>query len=251
MRASALIDDRLYIDPELVQFYDLENEGGDDVDFILRFAGEAKTVLDLGCGTGALTVALSPGRSVTGADPAAAMLDVARKRPGGDNVEWVEGDARSLRLGKNFDLVLLTGHAFQVFLTAEDQRAALDTIAAHLAPGGRFIFDTRNPATKAWLEWGPADSQRTVEHPTFGAVEAWNDAVQDEATGIVTYDTFYRVPATGRQFHAQSRIAFAEQAPLAVMMADAGLVVDRWLGSWQGAPYAPDAPEIIPIGHKG
>lgn len=246
-----MIDDRLYIDPELVQFYDLVNEGGDDVDFCLKFTGEAKTVLDLGCGTGMLTVMLSPGRAVTGADPAAAMLDVARKRSGGDRVEWVEGDARSLRLGKSFDLVLLTGHAFQVFLTAEDQRAALDTIAAHLAPGGRFIFDTRNPAAKSWLNWGPDQSQRSVEHPLYGAVEAWNDAVCDEATGIVTYDTFYRVPATGQRFHAQSRIAFADKETLAAMMTEAGLVVDRWLGSWQGAPYAPDLREIIPIGHKG
>lgn len=246
-----MIDDRLYIDPELVQFYDLENEGGDDVDFIMRFVGDAKSVLDLGCGTGALTAMLAPGRAVTGADPAPAMLDVARKRPGGDGVEWVGGDARSLRLRKSFDLVILTGHAFQVFLTAEEQRAALDTIAAHLAPNGRFIFDSRNPRTREWLEWGPDDSRRTVAHPVFGAVEAWNDAVRDEATGIVTYDTFYRVPADGRLFHAQSRIAFPAQEALAEMIAAAGLVVDRWLGSWQGAPYAPDMGEIIPIGRKG
>ena len=245
-----MIDDRLYIDPELVQFYDLENEGGDDVDFIMRFVGDAGSVLDLGCGTGALTAMLANGRAVTGADPAPAMLDVARKRPGGDRVEWVEGDARSLRLGKSFDLVLLTGHAFQVFLTAEDQRAALDTIAAHLAPGGRFIFDSRNPLAREWLEWRPDDSRRTIEHPTFGAVEAWNDAVRDEASGIVSYDTFYRIPADGRQFHARSRIAFPAQEPLAAMMAEAGLVVDRWLGNWHGAPYTPGMDEIIPIGHK-
>jgi len=246
-----VIDDRLYIDPELVQFYDLENEGGDDVDFILQFAGDARSVLDLGCGTGALTAMLAPGRTATGADPALAMLDVARKRPGGDQVEWVEGDARKLRLGKSFDLVILTGHAFQVFLTAEEQQAALNTIAAHLAPGGRFIFDTRNPLAKAWLGWGPGYSQRSVEHPVYGAVEAWNDAVQDEATGIVTYDTFYRVPANGRLFHAQSRIAFPAQEPLAAMIATAGLVVDRWLGSWQGAEFTQASREIIPIGRKG
>ena len=244
-----MIDDRLYIDPELVQFYDLENEGGDDVDFILQFAGDARSVLDLGCGTGALTAMLAPGRAVTGADPAPAMLDVARKRPGGEQVEWVEGDARKLRLDKTFDLVILTGHAFQVFLTTQDQQAALNTIAAHLAPGGRFIFDTRNPRAKAWLGWGPGDSQRSVEHPVYGAVEAWNDAVQDEATGIVTYDTFYRT-SSWQEFHAQSRIAFPAQEPLAAMIATAGLVVDRWLGSWKEAEFTQASREIIPIGRR-
>lgn len=247
-----MIDDRLYIDPELVQFYDLENEGGDDVDFIMRFTCDASSVLDLGCGTGALTAMLATnGRAVTGADPAPAMLEIARRRPGGDRVEWIEGDARKLRLGKSFDLVILTGHAFQVFLTAEEQQAALNTIAAHLAPGGRFIFDTRNPLAEAWLGWGPGYSQRSVEHPVYGPVEAWNDAVQDEATGIVTYDTFYRVPANGRLFHAQSRIAFPAQEPLAAMIANSGLVVDRWLGSWQGAEFTQASREIIPIGRKG
>ena len=121
--------DRLYSDPDLVQFYDIENTGGDDFNYCVGFAGNARSVLDLGCGTGQLAAALSQGRSVTGVDPASPMLDVGRGRPDGDKVDWVEGDARTVRLGRRFDLVLLTGHAFQVFLTAEDQSAVLRTIA--------------------------------------------------------------------------------------------------------------------------
>ena len=197
----SLIDDRLYIDPELVQFYDLENEGGADQDYCIAFAKGARSVLDLGCGTGQVAVALAAGRNVNGVDPAGAMLDVARGRPGGESVEWVEADARHVRLGKEFDLVLLTGHAFQVFLTEQDQRAVLETIAAHLAPEGRFIFDSRNPEAREWLEWVPEESQRSVQHPRLGTVQAWNDAAWDEAAGVVTYDTFYEA-AGGRRFHA-------------------------------------------------
>lgn len=48
--------------------------------------------MDIGCGTGEITCALAlQGYRVTGVDPAPAMLEVARHRPGGDLVRWIEG----------------------------------------------------------------------------------------------------------------------------------------------------------------
>ncbi|MGA7267411.1 MAG: class I SAM-dependent methyltransferase [Aestuariivirga sp.] len=137
--------DALFEDPALVQFYDLENGLKDDTRFCLSLASGKASVLDLGCGTGLLAAALGEGREVFGVDPAAAMLDVARRRAGGQRVTWVEADARTVRLGRRFDLIVMTGHAFQVLLTDDDQRAVCETIAAHLVPGGIFIFDSRNP----------------------------------------------------------------------------------------------------------
>ena len=141
----------------------------DDFAYCLGLAKDAASVLDLGCGTGELAAALAGGRSVTGVDPAAAMLEIARGRPGGEPVTWVVADARSVRLDRRFDLVLLTGHAFQVFLTADDQRAALATIAAHLAPGGRFIFDSRNPDAPGRKERTREETLRRIDHPRLGA----------------------------------------------------------------------------------
>ncbi|UVC16783.1 class I SAM-dependent methyltransferase [Mesorhizobium onobrychidis] len=240
--------DRLYSDPDLVQFYDIENEGGVDFYYCVGFAKHAGCVLDLGCGTGQLAAALADRRSVTGVDPAPAMLDIARRRAGGQRVDWVEADARNVRLGRRFDLVLLTGHAFQVFLTPEDREAVLRTIAAHLAPDGRFIFDTRNPAAEEWLEWTPERSERELSHPGLGTVRAWNDFRHDPATGVVTYSTHYQIPDSGRVLSAESKIAFPTKESLAQMLDQTGLVVEEWLGSWRGEPYAPTSPEIIPIG---
>lgn len=242
------ISDPLYRDPQLADFYDLENGWGPDFDFCVKFAEGAESVLDLGCGTGELTTALAQGRAVTGVDPAGAMLEIARRRPGGKKIAWVEGDARDLSLGRRFDLVLLTGHAFQVFLTPEDQAAALATIARHLTPGGRFLFDSRNPAAEAWKAWRPEPSRRALTHPVFGEVEAWNDAVHDPASDIVTYETHYRAISTGKHLSAASQIKFTDQADLARLIEAAGLEVDRWLGDWQGNAFSPNAREIIPIG---
>lgn len=238
--------DLLYHDPDLVQFYDLENEDGADFAFCLDLARGAGSVLDLGCGTGQLAAALSTGRQVTGVDPAGPMLGVARGRPGGAAVEWIESDARTLRLDRRYDLVVLTGHAFQVFLTHDDQLALLRTIAHHLAAEGCFIFDTRNPSAREWEEWRPEKSRRSFAHPTLGRVEAWNDIERDEATGIVTYETAYR--AAGRLFEASSRIAFPDRRTVAMLIGEAGLRADRWLGDWQGGEWRANAPEIIPVG---
>jgi SAM-dependent methyltransferase len=243
--------DLLYHDPELVQFYDLENEGGADFAFCLEFAEGARSVLDLGCGTGQLAAALSTGRNVTGVDPAGAMLDVARRRPGGADVEWIEADARGLRLERRYELVLLTGHAFQAFLTPQDGLAVLRTIAHHLTVQGRFIFDTRNPAMREWEQWTPDRSRRGFEHPVLGRIEAWNDIDRDDGTGVVAYDTVYRAETTGRRFKATSRIAFPGRDEVAALLDAAGLAADQWLGDWQGGPWRADAPEIIPIGRPG
>ena len=248
MTATRLPDDRLFQDPDLARFYDLENGWAADFEACARLACDAGSVLDLGCGTGELAAHLAEGREVVGAGPAAAMLEIARRRPGGERVIWVQATAQSLRLARTFDLVVLTGHAFQVFLSDADQQAVLETIARHLAPDGRFIFDSRNPAAAAWRDWTPARSRRRLTHPQLGEVEAWTDAAHDPDSGIVTYRTRYRVVGDERTFSATSRIRFTPREDLATRIAAAGLAVERWLGDWAGADCTAAAPDIIPLG---
>lgn len=240
--------DRLFDDAELAEFYDLENGWGVDLDFCAGLAAEATSVLDLGCGTGELATALGEGRRVVGVDPATAMLDIARAKPGAERVRFIEADARTVRLGERFDLVVMTGHAFQVFLTEPDQSAVLATIAAHLAPGGRFIFDTRNPQVREWLEWVPQLSERQLDHPRHGRVTAWNDMAYDPDTGIVTYTTHYLIEATRQELSAASKILFTPKERIAALIASAGLCAERWAGDWQGGSWHELAAEIIPIG---
>ena len=253
MSQDDAFDDSLYQDPRLVQFYDHENGWGPDFEYCLRLADDARSVLDLGCGTGELAAGMAThsgsGRTVFGVDPAAAMLDVARRRPGGERVTWIQSDAQSLRLERQFDLVVLTGHAFQVFLTDDDQRAVLSTIARHLSPPGRFIFDTRNPAAQAWLGWAPEHSRRRVEIADLGEFDAWNEAKYDATTGIVEYRTHYQPADGGPPISASSKIRFTSREMLAAMLDEADLIVDEWLGDWKGCAWQSDSREIIPVGH--
>jgi ubiquinone/menaquinone biosynthesis C-methylase UbiE len=86
--------DPLFRDPDFASFYDIENgdeaeAGRDDFAFCRALAGDATSVLDLGCGTGELAASLARGRRVVGADPARAMQDLARQQPHGDKVRWI------------------------------------------------------------------------------------------------------------------------------------------------------------------
>ena len=89
-------------------------------------------MLDLGCGTGMLACRIAQeGLSVIGADPAEGMLRVARSRQGTERVSWIKADGQTLRLPLRFDLIYMTGHAFQALLTDDDAIAVLRTVRDH------------------------------------------------------------------------------------------------------------------------
>ncbi|WP_423291927.1 class I SAM-dependent methyltransferase [Neotabrizicola sp. VNH66] len=105
-------------------------------------------VLDLGCGSGHPVAADLTGRgfAVTGLDFSAAMLAVARQAmPGGT---WVQGDMRALDLGATFAAVIAWDSFFH--LTAAEQAALIPRIAAHLVPGGWFLYTAGPQEGEVW-----------------------------------------------------------------------------------------------------
>jgi streptomycin 6-kinase/ubiquinone/menaquinone biosynthesis C-methylase UbiE/RimJ/RimL family protein N-acetyltransferase len=148
---SDLVTDEHYLNPKLARIYDFNSGWNHEREFYLKLAGDApKKILDLGCGTGLICNALAAnGHQVTGVDPAIAMLNVAREREFGDHVNWIQSRAQDLNLGENFDLIIMTGNAFQVFLTETDLNAICAAIQRHLSPEGLFVFESRNPN----LDW--------------------------------------------------------------------------------------------------
>ncbi len=243
--------EELYHDPLFAQFYDADCPWSDDREYCLQLAEGCRSVLDLGCGTGSLALAIARKHDcdVVGVDPAGAMLDVARRQDGAGKVSWVEADARDVMLGRQFDLIVMTGHAFQCLLTEQDQLALMSTMRKHLAPDGRFIFDSRNPLREEWREWVPAVSEHRFSHPMLGEIRGWHDVAFDFDTSIATYETYYEIVSTGRTHHAPtSRIAFPRKEALAALLDRSGLGVDRWLGDWDGSVWRETAPEIIALG---
>jgi SAM-dependent methyltransferase len=127
-----------------------------ETDLIERLAGQYVTgpvheILDLGCGTGRHAVALAErGYRLVGVDRSPRMLDLARERASAARVgpiEFLEGDVRTVRLGRQFDVVLLMFAVLGYQIGDHDVRATLETVRLHLRPAGIVILDV-------W--WGPA-----------------------------------------------------------------------------------------------
>ena len=139
--------DEVFEDPFFASLYDHFNAWDVCDDFYLELALQtAGSVLDLGCGTGLLACRMAQkGLAVTGADPADGMLQVARSRAGAERVSWIKAEGQTLRLPRRFDLIYMTGHAFQALLTDDDAIAVLRTAHDHLTEDGRFAFESRNP----------------------------------------------------------------------------------------------------------
>ncbi|MBA4369739.1 MAG: SAM-dependent methyltransferase [Desulfobacterium sp.] len=107
----------------------------------------AKTVLDLGCGTGRHDILLAEkGFSLTGVDLSEEMLSAAidQKRIRGfdsSQIEFLSGDVRSIRLGKRFDVVISLFDVMSYQTTNADLKNAFETVSIHLKKNGIFIFD--------------------------------------------------------------------------------------------------------------
>lgn len=236
-----------YNEARLAAVYDSLNPPAADTAFYLELAGTApRAVLDMGCGTGWLACDFAArGHRVTGADPAGAMLDIARRRPGGGKVTWVESDAAGLSLDDRFDLIVMTGHVFQVFLSDEAVREALRSLRRHLAPGGRLAFETRNPAVEEWRDWVPEKTRETVAVPGVGPVTVHYDIAGVEGA-LVTYETHFQF-GPDDSVVAPSRLRFMTAEELAAFLAEAGFSEAEWYGNWDRSPVSPTSPEIIVI----
>lgn len=137
---------------ELPDLYDAQYlRYRDDVPHYLRLAQDTGgPVLELGAGSGRLTLALArAGFEVTGVDTSEQMLARAREaiEEGGveESVRLVPEDMRTLDLERTYPLAIAPFNTLMHLFTVKDQDAALAAIAGHLAPGGRFAFDLFTP----------------------------------------------------------------------------------------------------------
>lgn len=230
--------DAIFENLRLAQIYDPLDPDRSDLDQYAEMAVQfgARRVLDVGCGTGTFACMLaSRGLEVTGVDPAGASLEVARSKPGARAVSWLHGDATNLP-PMQVDLATMTGNVAQVFLTDTDWDATLRGVHAALCPGGRLVFETRDPAKRAWLDWTRERSFSRAEIRDVGMVQSWH-----ELTGVsgqlVSFRSVTVFEADGAMLTSDSTLRFRERDEVAASLDAAGYQLDEIRG-------APDRPGL-------
>lgn len=129
----------------------------------------AKTILDLGCGTGNYAFELEKlGYNIVGVDLSAEMIQLAKSKKNIFNdstAEFFCGDIRDVRLGRKFDVVVSLFHVMSYQTNLKDLEASFETATIHLDDGGLFLFD-------CWYGPGvlsdpPAVRHRIMENQQF------------------------------------------------------------------------------------
>jgi SAM-dependent methyltransferase len=238
--------DPIFAEPRLAEVYDPLDPDRSDLDAYVAMVDEfgAHSVLDIGCGTGTLACLLAHrGLTVTAVDPAAASLAVARTKPGADRVRWVHGYATDLP-PLQVDLATMTGNVAQVFLTDAAWAATLRAAYAALGPGGRLVFETRDPAVKAWLEWNRERSYQRTVVPEVGGVQAWHELL-DVRGDLVSFRSTVVFASDGAVLTSNSTLRFRHRDEVTASLAAAGYVVDE-------VRQAPDRPrrELVFIARR-
>ncbi|MED7924241.1 class I SAM-dependent methyltransferase [Nonomuraea sp. LP-02] len=215
-------------DPRLAAVYDPLDPDRSDLDVYAAIAAElgARSVLDVGCGTGTFALMLAArGLEVTGVDPAAASLAVARAKPGAERVRWIHGDARALP-PMAVDLATMTANVAQAIVEPDDWAATLDGAHRALRPGGRLVFETRVPARRAWLAWNRAESYQVTDVEGVGRVEQWFDLL-DVSGPLVTFRGTWVFAADGAVLTSESTLRFREREEVEQDLDAHGYVVEE------------------------
>ncbi len=233
--------DAHYINPRLAALYDLTSGWSADRSFYLELAGPApQRILDLGCGTGLIGEAYAAqGHEVTGVDPAAAMLEIARQKPHGDAIEWLQSSAQAFRSDKRYDLIIMTGHAFQVLLTDEEVGETFAMVRRQLAPGGRFVFESRNPA----IDWARRWRFEQEEIAADGMTVRYTVQALSRQGAFLTFEARYEFP--DETLVSQSTLRFMPLKAIDAHLEAAGLRTDAVLGNWNGGPFEGTQDEMI------
>jgi len=205
----------------------------------------APRILELGAGTGRLTIPLArDGRSVTALDQSRPMLDRLRgkKLPPSvaRRITTVEADLCTFDLGgEKFPLVIAAFNTFEHLYTRSEVDACLRRVAAHLEPGGVLAFDVQLPDL-AWLIRDPGKrwaKTRFTDPTTRRAMVYSTNHVYDPISQIVMIRLYYD-PVEGR---AGARTVTLSQrkffpAELEALLAHADFQVSARYGDFFWAP---------------
>jgi SAM-dependent methyltransferase len=240
-----------FADPRQVAIYDAVNtySPGTQPDFYLGLADEvgAEVVIDLGCGTGTITLELANhGYRMIGVDPSALMLEVAKNKLEAGGVKWVLGGADQLGT-PGADLTIMTGHVAQFILQDADWLETLACVRNALRPGGFLAFESRDPRAQEWQRWSGA--KRTIPDPIYGPIESWTEVSNVE--GDIVYAVGHRrLVQSDEELVSPFAIRFRSEELLRDSLASAGFSVQRVSGDWDGRPSGPGERELIVIARR-
>ena len=248
-------------DPELYDIAMPQTFGG-DVDWYRRKTREAGgPVLELGAGTGRVTLPIAQdGVEVWALDADVGMLGRLRRKLDGlpsdvrQRVTLIEGDMQSFTLEQRFALVICPFRAFLHNLTADDQLACVRRVHEHLRPGGRFAFNILHPpleymARSAGALAGVWRLTATHQLPDGGVLvrsEANRyDTIKRRVVSLNRYEHYGPDGKGVRTFMQQLELSYLYPSDVRSLLEKAGFSRVTIEGDFHGRPLENDMDEQV------
>lgn len=215
-------------------------------------------VLELGCGTGRVTMAIAlDGRRITGLDLSEQMLARATERrarlsaEARERVHLVQADMRSFDLGEKYRLIIVPFRPFQHLLETKDQLACLACVKRHLQPNGRLIVDFFHTDPRRMHDPAFLGEREVAEYDIAGGrrvrlterVAAFHRAEQRNDVEMI-----YTVLAPGGEpaRHVMAwTLRYFFRYEVEHLLARAGLRVAAVYGNFDKTPLRDDSAEMI------
>lgn len=234
--------DNPYDHPRL---YDLEYaDHVEDVDFYVALARRAGRVLELGAGTGRLSIAMAgAGARVVGVERSDTMRARCVERLATqaasvrERVDPQAGDFRALRAGGPYPLVVLPFNALHHCEDAAQVDALLRGVALHLEAGGTFAFDCYLPDWELYRRASGRYEHRIFADPDTGETwRSWEESSWDADRWI---HTVWYVYARGRAdpVRCELRLHMFAEATLRGALHRAGLRRVHDFGGFRDEPF--------------
>lgn len=250
--------DRYAVD---ARFYDLvhPDNGGEDALLWESFAGRTdRPILEVGTGTGRIALALSgAGHAVTGLDPSAAMLAVARHRAeeAGLEVSFLEGRVEDVGLEPGqFGFVVVPADVFLYCASGEEQTVTLRALGDALAFNGLLALDLPGPA--AWLN-ADANGQPLLawSGPDVEGhqLDVWHVREDDLAAQTrwlrISYE---RTEADGtvRRWQSEHQLRYVYRFEAEYLLIAAGLQMEGMYGDYDLGPLTSESERMIVIARR-
>jgi 2-polyprenyl-3-methyl-5-hydroxy-6-metoxy-1,4-benzoquinol methylase len=230
-----------------------------DVAFYKEEANVSRgNVLEVGCGTGRILLPIArAGSAITGIDGSKQMLERCRAKLSAEpaavqsRVQLAQHDMRDFNLGAKFTVIIAPFRVVQHLTTIDDQLRFLATVAGHLAPQGRLIFDVFNPRFDLLVgadgvEREDTPEQRLPDGRTFRrtyrvARVRWMDQVSEAE--LIHY-------VDGTRYVQAFEMRWYLAAELRNLLARAGFQVREFYGDFARGPLVDGCPELVVVSSR-
>ncbi|MEF8832844.1 MAG: class I SAM-dependent methyltransferase, partial [Candidatus Thermoplasmatota archaeon] len=210
-------------------------------------------VLELGCGTGRITIPIARnGHEIIGLDLSEKLLKRAKEKAKKDNlnIDWIKGDMRNFSFDKKFNLIFIPFNTIHHILTLEDMEKVLENVREHLKPEGRFIVEFFNPDLDI-LNRDPKEEHDVIEYQDpegRGEVEITESTDYERAKQLMHLTWVYNLEEKTKEREWTVRVWFPKEAETILKYND--FKIEHKYGDFDGSPMMNSSAQQILVCKK-